>query len=1042
MASKQRKREARKRAEAAKPAPPAYFGLFNPTATDDDPEWDIFSESTGILQRLQQLQLLHRESDLLDLLQGCLMGPALDWFKGQPEFTSLHDFDIALTNAFPPKQVNSSSLSISAPEPICETSESSADSALANRTDPSTSFAPREQQEFEGSTSDRCQWCQLDYETWDSHRLQYPFCAAQNQQAYEFALQFLEEQEQQKPNAIKIAKRTKTNAVKNAKRAKSKALKAEEAAKSTPTLQDIGIFDPTLTCEDRRFSESEEFLQHLQQCQHQYRESDLLTLLPACLWGSAFDIWFDRQTTMKSTSLTEWIDTLRVDFANAPFAKPKVNCLNITCMRCDSSFNSKEKLREHVRGQHVKKPVNCSSLSIDTAKSICEIEESPAAIKAPALQAPHILPTAPRIQIAPEVTPPKSSSLPTETPKVVCETMKKSTAIDSPAPPASQEPDTSTATPKQKSESAKTSEAVTSSKGSHLQSDAPKTVPELMENTSTHCSPIPSKSPPFQTFESSPQEASVQKLSESCSLLSINTAKSVCEIQESSAFITFKRSCPTCRIEVPSVKDHYLESPSCHEALRHRLERQLARRAHQREQEAQEQAELAEQESRKRDSHLSINAINLICEIEEKPSVTHVEPLTSATPSMETPLQSVSARCSSLQLRALDSAPKSMESASDQEATCAQVTCKLCKQSFNSNRELYEHIRNHETQQPVKDSHLSINAVNLVCEIKETSPAPHKLPAPPAKPQRPISESAVASRTITLLKPSDLSSPTPETRLGSTERPATCRRCNRIFNSNNKLHDHIRKHHARKPVKSLNPQAPTPELTYKTIGNPASICPPAPLAPQKSPTPPATPRSQKSWFSQTASTRSDLPIATYKIIPKPAESVAAVSPLPPPSTPPHSPVRKHQEPHIQKSYLTANDLSRMFAGKSRPFGLRQHHNRHPSQQGSGIRQSCSVKPDLTIENLFEMFDEKSRRKGLFQGQNNVSSQAPSGQMRITAYFKPRANQEPSISQDSKAQNRRVWTSTCLRNQSALPSAEACLRNWPIYHTNCQMSPAI
>ena len=845
MTSKQRKREARKLAEAAKPAPPAYFGLFNPTATSDDPEWDIFSESTGILQRLQQLQLLHRESDLLDLLHGCLMGPALDWFKNQPGFTSLHEFGIALTSAFPPKQNDSSSRSILAPKSRCEISENSAESDWAVPTAPPASFAPQKQQKM-----DRCQWCQLHYEIWDSHRLQYPSCAARNKQAYESALQFLE------GHASEVIKKSAVSTPPDPQE--------QHELKSTPELQDIGIFDPTLTYEDRRFSEATDFLQHLQQCQYQYRESDLLFLLPSCLYGPAFDIWFDKQTTMESASLNEWIETLRVDFAAAAFAKPKVHYSTITCMRCDSSFNSKEKLREHVREQHAKKSVNSSSLLNNTAKSICK-------------------------------------------------TMEKSAVTDLPAPPALQESNTSAATLKQIPESTMTSGTVTSPQDSHLTFSAPETVPESVENESNQYSSV-SLFPFSQTFEPEHQQSYVQEPPGSWSSLTNLTPKLVCETEEKPAAIeasalqaplisqkspilplVFKRSCPTCRIDVSSVQEHYLESPSCHEALRNRIEHQLALHAYQPKQEAQKQAE---------------------------------------------------------------------------------------------------------------DSHLSVYAVNSVCEIEETSSTPHKFLAP-----KPMSESAIAPRTVTLLERPNLSFPTPGTMSKSTERSATCRRCNKIFNSNNKLHEHIRQNHARKPVKSSDLRVSAPELTYKPIEKPASICPPALLAPQKSPTPPATPRSQISWFSinsepVAAPTRSDLPIATYKISPKPLESAVASCPLTPPTSPSQAPVRKHQKPH-NEPYLTLDDLNRMFHGKPRPFGLRQHHNRRSSPQDFGFRQSsqpCSStpkKPCLTMHNLGRMFDGKSRRKGLFQSQNHESSQASSGQMQITAYFKPTANQKPPINQTSK-----------------------------------------
>ena len=892
MNSKQQKREAQEQAklEAAKPAPPAFFGLFDSRLPQDDSEFEVFCEATGILQRLQQLQHQHRESDLLDLLIGCLWGPALDWFKNQPDFTSLHEFGIALTNAFPPKQDNSSSLSTLTPKSTRETSESSADSSALSR----------EQQKLEASTSNRCQWCQLDYETYIIHRFQYPSCAARTQQAYESALQFLEEeacetfecsadsalatpsasqepQEQQESNALKIAKKTKFNAIKNAKRAKSKALKAKEAAKPAPTVQDVGIFDPTPTCEDRRFSDAAEFLQHLQHCQRLYRESDLLILLPTCLGGAAFDIWYNKQDVMTSASLSEWIEALRTEFAI--FAK---SASAVACMRCDSSFNSKEKLRKHVREQHAKKFVNSSSLSDDTAKSVCETEENSAVIEAPALQAPHFLHTAPRNQVASETASPKSSSLLTEEPKVVS---------------------------------------------------------EFMEN------------------------------------------------------------------------------------------------------------------------------------------------------------------------------------ASNQEATDTRTTCKLCKQSLNSNRELYEHIRNHEVLEPAKDSYLSINAVSLTCKTMEKS-AVTDVPAEPARQEldtsaatpRHKSESVMTPGAVNPPKDSHLMPSTPKTvselientptqcssasprsspsaafvtspeqilepSENQAQKPsvvsspfsndiaesvceiqknsATCRRCNKIFNSNNKLHEHIREHHARKPVKSLNPRVLTPEPTCKTKEKPVFTCPSAPLAPQKPPTPPATPRSQMS-STQTATQSlspkcSNLSIATYKISPKSMESAAVVCPLTPSPIPPTS-VRKHQEPHIQKSYLTVDDLRRTFAGKHRPFGLQQHQNRCRSPQGFGLRQpgrpclTPSKKPYLTIENLSEMFDGKSRRKGLFQGQNNVSSQASSSQMKITSYFKPTTNQKPSVNQNSKsskpkrldqhmpAESIRIASRSLPEKLANLPYKSAdvsCVRNRPL-----------
>ena len=92
------------------------------------------------------------------------------------------------------------------------------------------------------------------------------------------------------------------------------------------------------------------------------------------------------------------------------------------------------------------------------------------------------------------------------------------------------------------------------------------------------------------------------------------------------------------------------------------------------------------------------------------------------------------------------------------------MTCKLCKQNFNSNKELYEHIRNHEALRPAEDSHLSINALDLVCETEETSFALHKTPA--QKPQEiDVQKSSIVG--------SPLSTDTANSTCKATEKPAT-----------------------------------------------------------------------------------------------------------------------------------------------------------------------------------------------------------------------------------------------------------------------------
>ena len=796
-----------------------HIDIFYSEFILEDSNARLFNEVENFLQHFHQCQNQYSKSDMLEWLLTCLEKFALEWFNDQSKFIFLHEFDIALTNAFLLKQNNSSSLSILTSKSTCEIFESSAKSALIVSSVLIVSSA--------SSTSS----------------------VSQKEQKLNISSENL-----------KAIKKTKTNVVKNVKRVKSKALKAEEAEKSTSTLQDIDIFDSTFTWEDRQFSEFAKFLQHFQQCQRLYRKSNLLMLLFICLWSSAFDIWFDKQTIMRSTSLSEWIEILRVDFANVSFAKVKTS--KMFCMRCDSSFNFKNKFREHVREQHAKKSVQSSFFSVDTFK-------------------------------------------------LVSETMKKSTMTDFSALSVSQKSNISTAT--------------------------------LSKQI-------------FESSENRAQKSSIIDLS-----LSIDTVKSICESKKNSTVTIFKRSCLICRIDVSSIKDHFLESSLCNEALHHRLNQLLASRAHQREQEAQKQVELIEQEALKQ------------VEVEKAIS------------------SSVSSVCLNLSIATLKIVSESLKSASNQEITCVRVICKLCKQSFNFNKKLYEHIRKHETLKFVKNSHFSINAVNLVCEIEKTS--------------------FVIFRTITLLKRSNLSSSTLETKSKSTKRSTTCRRCNQIFNFNNKLHVHIRQHHVRKSVKSSDLRVSAFESAYKFVEKSAVTC--SLISQFASSILFATSRNQifeSETFFKTiiSSKRSSLTLATNKNTSKSMKKLSINCSLTFSLSSSQISVRNLHEFHIQKSHLIMNDLSRMFAEKSSSFDLQRHQSRRLSSQSFDLRQSSrscfstSTKSYLTIENLFEMFDEKIRKNNVFQSQKNVSSREFfSKQSRITVYFKSTINRKSSISQNSK-----------------------------------------
>ena len=567
-------------------------------------------------------------------------------------------------------------------------------------------------------------------------------------------------------------------------------------------------------------------------------------------------------------------------------------------------------------------------------------------------------------------------------------------------------------------------------------------------------------------------------------------------------------------------------------------------------------------------------------------------------------LRRVSSRSSNLQLCTLVAISKSMKNASNQQVV--QMICKICKQSFNFNKKLYEHIRNHEALKLVKNSSLSINAVNLVCEIEKKSFVTHVSSASSARSQNSIFESATAFRSVTLLKRSILSSFTLDvvsirmkneslqcssissqnsiqddveidTQKSSaisssllisttnftckiTERPATCRhckqtfkfkellrkhkreqhakkfvisssllshalnsmceaekksaiacssssqkssifsatsrslvtdtrislqlvsskfsslsiatskitskdtkitsnsrivcaraickRCKQNFNFNNKLHEHIRQHHARKSVKNSDFRVSTFESAYKIAKKSTIICS---LTSQfASSILFATSRNQifeSETFFKTiiSSKRSSFTLATNKNTSKSMKKLLVNCSLTSSLSFFRISVRNFHEFHIRKSHLIVNDLSRMFHEKFKSFDLRQHHNRRLSSQSLDIRQShfssSLIKFHLIIENLFEMFDEKFKRESLFQSQKNVfffeNSSQIKRELRSTSSLQSIRSRQ--LIETQKAQNRRVWINTCLRNSFALLSAKILLRNRTIYYTNCQIS---
>ena len=436
---------------------------------------------------------------------------------------------------------------------------------------------------------------------------------------------------------------------------------------------------------------------------------------------------------------------------------------------------------------------------------------------------------------------------------------------------------------------------------------------------------------------------------------------------------------------------------------------------------AQKSQKIDVQKSSVISSSLSASTINSTCKVAEKSTITSIAEASELISEQRVEWRSrtvylftrLKASRLNLSLNTFITRSETVKNASIQRVTCARAMCKSCKQNFNFSEKFFEHIREHEALKRV-------NKIKSTCEAMNKSAI-----ACSHSSQKSLISFATSRNFVTDTRLSWQSVSSKDSNLSITTLKVTservksasirqvacvriCKHCKQNFNFNNKLHDHIRKHHARKSVKSLNLRVFASKSTCNIKKKSAFTCSSASLA---SSILSATSRSQKFWFSMifesvTASTRSNLSIATYKISSKSMRNAIVNCSLTSSSTSSNKSVRKHRESHIQKFYLTMNDLSRMFHEKSKSFDLRQHHNRRFSSQSFDIRQShfssSSIKSHLTIENLFEMFDEKFRKKSLFQNQKNVSSREFfSNQARITIYFKPTVNQKSSINRDSK-----------------------------------------
>ncbi|KAG6985334.1 hypothetical protein G7Y79_00107g101530 [Physcia stellaris] len=284
----------------------------------------------------------------------------------------------------------------------------------------------------------------------------------------------------------------------------------------------------------------------------------------------------------------------------------------------------------------------------------------------------------------------------------------------------------------------------------------------------------------------------------------------------------------------------------------------------------------------------------------------------------------------------------------------------------------------------------------------------------------------------------------------------TCRRCKTKFDSNTKLHEHIRTRHAKKPklaeqsvVSPPTPPASSPRSVTSSPPTSPKLLPlsmPAPeivrersesISPTSSV---ATPKKPISWAEiasrpVVAPKPSRLPIATPKSVSKILEKPAVCCPLAP-LTPPRTPTSKHQG--IQKPYLTMDDLFHMFAGKPSPFGLQPSQNKPLSPRSSGKcspRSNCKSGPIQTrITSYFNAVALPASKSAKFEAFPAVHDPAKQSARTSPSLFRstprfasvrpsfPRISRSPPVCRHCQGRSATYWpTGWAMRNASRVES---------------------
>ena len=206
-----------------------------------------------------------------------------------------------------------------------------------------------------------------------------------------------------------------------------------------------------------------------------------------------------------------------------------------------------------------------------------------------------------------------------------------------------------------------------------------------------------------------------------------------------------------------------------------------------------------------------------------------------------------------------------------------------------------------------------------------------------------------------------------------------CRRCKQSFNFNNKFHEHIRQHHARKQVKISDFRISISEYTYKIKKKSTIICSSVSFISFVSSTLFATSTSISKFVSSTCSHFS---VATFNITSKQTEIASMLT------------TREFTSKRVEiatfncsftfsisffrtfvsKSYFTIDDLIHMFREKFKSFDLCQHQKSFVSSQSDDIRSSRQTHQSQIIVYFLSAVNQKTSISQSLKSSNSKSFQ--------------------------------------------------------------------